>query len=212
MTNFVYCFRLITSLYLPCVENKYNAYDIASVFDYSGIAQIGIVSIERNGFYNRVYLGVECWHDTEIAYNFIMRLKNPSIEAKIIHNVEAELWWVVRVNKFEHKLSGAGRQKRSITTFTPVFNTSAYEVPDHERGDDSTIGSSVMDDDYFTEEDGRERNFKPLERKSVSLDTIDIYICRLVFGRELTFDFQPKYNEFLKQKHAWVDNVLENIR
>lgn len=99
-------------------------------FHNAGILIPNVVSIEKCcGSYNRVYVGVYMWHDTEIAYNFIMRLCNPLVESRFVYNNENELWWVVHINKFPHKLFTYGRQGRSIT----IFNPSSFNVDEENR-------------------------------------------------------------------------------
>ena len=122
--------RSITSIYLPEVDRKYSAYDVAMAFHKAGILLAESVSIEKTkGKYNRIYIGVAVWHDTEVSYNFIKRLQSPQIETRFIYNNKHELWWLVYINKFPHKLSFSGRQKRMITIFTPdIFNPSDQEL------------------------------------------------------------------------------------
>jgi hypothetical protein len=124
----VNCFssKAITSIYMPCVGQIYSADDIARTFYRSGIARLHKVTVERNGKYNRVYATIDTWLDTEIAYNFIMKLKNSKIETRIIHDQADELWWAVHINKFPHKLLSSGKKNR-ITT---VFSSLAFE---HEK-------------------------------------------------------------------------------
>ena len=50
-----------------------------------------------------------------------------------------------------------------------------------------------------------------LERQSAAWDTIDFDLCQSVFGRRLTFDFEPVYDSFLEQMNAWVDQLLEKM-
>lgn len=54
------------------------------------------------------------------------------------------------------------------------------------------------------------QDFKRLKRQSAAWDIIDYDICRLVFGRTLTFDFEPHYYEFLEQNYEWVDKCLQD--
>jgi len=113
-------YRPIASIYLPAVERNYCAYDIAMAFYNAGIFMANVVSIEKTkGINNRVYIGIERWLDTEVAYNFIMRLCNPCLETRFIHNNKHELWWAVHINKFPHKLLSPGRQNRTISNFKP---------------------------------------------------------------------------------------------
>jgi hypothetical protein len=107
---------------LPAVDRKYSAYDVAMAFHKAGILVANSVSIEKNkGKYNRVYIGITMWHDTEASYNFIKRLRNNKIETKFIYNNKNELWWSVYINKFPQKLQFSERQKRTTTVFAPAI-------------------------------------------------------------------------------------------
>ena len=110
----------ITSIYIPRIENVFNAEFIADVFNRNGIAQVSRVYIEpyksiiKNGLngYNRAYIGIKSWHDTEAAFNFIARLRNPSREARIVYSDDN--WWPVDINKYPTKLAS---NKRVLTLF-----------------------------------------------------------------------------------------------
>lgn len=100
----------ITSIYIPCIETGFNAKFIADVFDRNGIAQVSRVYIEptllkrKNGLHrwNRAYIDIKHWHDTESAYHFICRLRSLNREARIVYNEDN--WWPVKINKNPSKL------------------------------------------------------------------------------------------------------------
>lgn len=187
-------FRPITGLYLPTVDRHICAYDIAKAFYRANILMPKVVSIEKNGGYNRVYIGIEYWHDTEVAYNFIARLHNPSLETRFIYDNAEELWWAVEVNKFPHKLVSAGKQKRTAITFKPwVFNEHYFE------GD-------LLDQD---EEEAGEP--APLQRHSTAWSREDFEGCLEVLGEPLTFANEDMYFMCRDQRNAWVDQLLEKM-
>jgi hypothetical protein len=108
----------IKSLYIPRVEKYFNAEFIADLFSKNGLAQVSKVFIEpyKNNInhvnYNRVYIQIDHWHETEAAYSFIQRLRNPSTETRLIYSDDN--WWVVNINntfKFNSN-------KRVLTVFT----------------------------------------------------------------------------------------------
>lgn len=110
----------ITSIYIPRIDAEFNAKFIANVFDRNGIAQVSRVYIEPyssimkknlNG-YNRAYIAIKSWHDTETAFNFIERLRNPTREARIVYSDDN--WWVVDINNNTTKLAS---NKRVLTVF-----------------------------------------------------------------------------------------------
>lgn len=120
----------ISSLYIPCVEKNINAEFIANVFEKNGIAmvsRIAIESIKNTGAkFNRVYIGINYWFDTEAAYNFIWRLKNPAFEARIIY--EDDNWWPVSINKFPHKLFSEYGKGRLLTIFNQNVDMDFFET------------------------------------------------------------------------------------
>lgn len=155
-----------------------------------------VVSIERNGPYNRVYIGIEYWLDTEVAYNFITRLRNPSVETRFIHDEANELWWVVQINKFPHKLVNSGRQKRTITTFKPWHLDNHYFEGD------------LMDQD---EEEAGQQQPATLQRQSAAWDIDDMVGCIELLGEPLTLANEDFYFTLCEERHAWVDQLLEKM-
>jgi len=106
----------ITSIYIPRIETVFNAEFIANVFDSNGIAQVSRVYIEpyKNHLnkYNRAYIAIKSWYDTEAAYSFIKRLRNSRHEARIIYSDDN--WWPVNINNNINKLTS---KKRVLTLF-----------------------------------------------------------------------------------------------
>ena len=109
----------ITSIYIPRIDSNFTAEFIADVLDRNDIAQVSRVLIEpyksniKNGLkYNRAYIGIKSWHETESAYNFIERLRNPTREARIVYYEDN--WWPVDINKYHSKLAS---NKRLLTVF-----------------------------------------------------------------------------------------------
>ena len=104
----------ITSIYIPRIDSEFDANFIANVFDKHGIAQISSIYIEpyKSDVYNRAYIGIKLWHDTESAFNFISQLRNPTREARIVYMDDN--WWPVYINKYPAKLASS---KRVLTLF-----------------------------------------------------------------------------------------------
>lgn len=71
---------VINNLFIPCVDASYPAHDLIDAFYLSGIATVSEVDyepyIEEDCLYNRAYIQVHEWHDTEVAYDFIKSLRN----------------------------------------------------------------------------------------------------------------------------------------
>lgn len=91
---------VIKSICIPFVELNYDADYIMDTFYCQSIATVSKVSFvsfhNKYGKYNRVYLDIHEWHPTEVAYNFIKRLKNANCETRIIHDEDD--WWQVEIN------------------------------------------------------------------------------------------------------------------
>jgi hypothetical protein len=70
---------VINNLFIPCVDASYPAHDLIDAFYLSGIATVSEVDyepyIDEDCLYNRAYLEVHEWHDTEAAYEFIKSLR-----------------------------------------------------------------------------------------------------------------------------------------
>jgi hypothetical protein len=70
---------VINNLFIPCVDASYPAHDLIDAFYLSGIATVSEVDyepyIEEDCLYNRAYLEVHEWHDTEAACEFIKSLR-----------------------------------------------------------------------------------------------------------------------------------------
>jgi hypothetical protein len=90
----------ITSLVISCVEMQYTAEYIANVFWAQGIAQVSSITLipyPTNTEYLQVaYIDIGSWCDTEVAYNFLQRLKDINKETRLVHT--SENWWPVEVN------------------------------------------------------------------------------------------------------------------
>jgi hypothetical protein len=103
----------ITSIYLPNIQKDVNAEFIAHIFEKNDIAKVSRIAIEHKKNKKFAYVGIQFWHDTEVAYNFINRLNNPNKEARIVYR--GDDWWVAQINKTPNKLISA--KKRTVTVF-----------------------------------------------------------------------------------------------
>ena len=71
---------VIKSLFINYVESVYDANYIMDAFYNNNIASVSRVTLlpmktATGDDYNRAYVGIAHWHDNEMAYNFIQRLK-----------------------------------------------------------------------------------------------------------------------------------------
>lgn len=96
---------MISSVYLPCVEDCYDADYIVRAFERNQLATVCRIGMKKtqnadpysNTKYNRVWVDIHEWNDNEISRNFVRRLTR-GFEARIVHHSGEELWWPVHIN------------------------------------------------------------------------------------------------------------------
>lgn len=92
---------IITSLVLPCIEISYTPEYIANAFWNQRIAQVSNITLipyptNTDGCLQMAYIYIGSWCDTEVAYNFLQRLKDINKESRLVHYCEE--WWPVEIN------------------------------------------------------------------------------------------------------------------
>lgn len=139
----------ITSIMIPFIESQYTAEYIANVFWRQLIAQVGIITLltytKNNNVYSMAYITIDEWHDSENAYNFIQRLKNPNVEARIVHS--EDYWWPVYINTHNNHHKFVGADTTIFNTF--YFNSRRELYEDEDQDEDTeelTISTSSMTD------------------------------------------------------------------
>jgi hypothetical protein len=133
----------ITSIVIPFIEPEYTAEFIANVFWKQLIAQVGIITLltyTRNKIiYSMAYITIDEWHDSENAYNFIQRLKNPNIETRLVHSEDN--WWTVYINTNNNY---NGYKLITGLDTTTIFNTYYFKSS---KEDELTISTRALSDD-----------------------------------------------------------------
>ena len=199
----------ITSIYIPRIENEFNAEFISNVFDRNGIAQVSRVYIEpyksnmKNEVnkYNRAYIAVKSWHDTEAAFNFIERLRDPTREARLVYSDDN--WWPVKINNNINKLASS---KRVLTVFeekqldddlstTAVTNDDIEEfvLIDAEKTQLLRNIIAKFKDSFNEESETRLYRSKALEKREYLLQEID----------ENADAFNEYLSEMYNDREAW---------
>jgi hypothetical protein len=119
---------VIKSLFIPFVELYVDANFIMDLFYTSNIATVNrITLVQDSSPYKKAYVEIYEWHDTEIAYNFIMRLRDSNVETKLIYSDDD--WWTVKINK-----------KREEFYYDPNFTTENFLIDRcQEENDDSEV-------------------------------------------------------------------------
>jgi hypothetical protein len=90
----------IKSLYIPCLEVSVIGQQLIDAFYINEIATVSKVTIvpflKNLTIYNKAYVNILEWHDTEVSYNFIQRLRNPSREARLVYSDDD--WFAMYIN------------------------------------------------------------------------------------------------------------------
>lgn len=90
----------INSLVISKIHYQYTSEYIANVFWNQNIAQVSTITllpyIQGIEVFQRAYITIAAWCDSEVAYNLIQRLRDPSKKCRIVHL--DELWWPVKIN------------------------------------------------------------------------------------------------------------------
>lgn len=119
--------NIIKSIYIASIDSYLGADYIMEVFYCLKIATISRVTIVP--LYGKskaqAYIDIHEWHSTESAYNFIQRLKNPTREARIVHNDDD--WWVVEVNNNPSITTCEKMAKFTTVNYIAIDDTKEYE-------------------------------------------------------------------------------------
>ena len=91
----------ITSIMISNAEGVNNSEYIANAFWSQNIAQVSSIVLlpylKNNKLCQMAYIEIASWCDSEVAYNFIRRLKVLEGEARLNHNLNED-WWAVQIN------------------------------------------------------------------------------------------------------------------
>lgn len=112
----------INSFIIPSVELKHTSEYIATILWKQKIAKVNSVTmipyLKDNEVFNLVYVYIETWCDSEVAYNFINRLKDSKKETRLVYN--SDNWWNVELNKHN---SG----NMNLYSYTKKFKNDFFE-------------------------------------------------------------------------------------
>ena len=90
----------INSVIVSGILMQYNAEYIANVFWKQNIAQVSSITLlpylQGTKVYQTAYVSIATWCDSEVAYNFIKRLKGILKKARIVH--QSDYWWSIKIN------------------------------------------------------------------------------------------------------------------
>ena len=111
----------INSILIPQVECYYNASYIAKTLNKLGILKVSNIYFKKypknnknHIYYKMAFVNIKYWHETEAAYNFIQKLHNDRIEAKLVHSDDN--WWVVKkLYAYKPKQKNVKRKRKNKT-------------------------------------------------------------------------------------------------
>jgi hypothetical protein len=113
----------LLKVYISNIEYGITPHHIANMFYFQNIATVKritlipyIKTVGINDFmcYNKAHIEIKEWHDSEVAYNFIQKIKNPLVEARIIYDlIDEACWWVVE--QYDTEL--CQKKRMTITDF-----------------------------------------------------------------------------------------------
>lgn len=90
----------IKSLMIANVDSQHTAENIANVFLNQNIAHVSSITLipylKETEILQMAYIDIEYWCDSEVAYNFLQRLKVPEGEARLVYADDD--WWPVHIN------------------------------------------------------------------------------------------------------------------
>lgn len=196
----------ITSVYIPHIEKKFDAEYVANVFNKNGIAKVSKVYIEpyknpmknASNKYNRAYVEIACWHETEAAYGFISKLRNPSVEARIVHRDDN--WWAVDINRNPTKFTSNNR----VLT---IFNI--QNQMDDDSSSTLAVGNVDEFDLYMAEiEDDREQWFNNVvkidaEKTQLLRDIVNKFNEQVLMQQEDASAYAVYIKEMYEQRDLW---------
>ena len=189
----------ITSIYIPRIETKFNAQFIADVFDRNDIALVSWVYIEpynsifknKLNKYNHAYIGIKYWHDTEAAFNFIARLRNPTREARIVYCDDN--WWPVDINN-----------TTKLPSNKPVLNVFEEKLIDITTDDLSTTSISETESESEPQPQSEPQDFIKVDAQKTAL----LLSIIANFSAPKIYPTNTIDNQCIRQKGTTRENIL----
>ena len=146
-------------------EGVNNSEYIANAFWSQNIAQVSSIVLlpylKNNKLCQMAYIEIASWCDSEVAYNFIRRLKVLEGEARLNHNLNED-WWAVQINTH---YDGQPFIDASTVTFSQrSFVKAVEEVEDGEtltdsEFDEASSNEASSNEAYYGEEYSNEEYY-----------------------------------------------------
>jgi hypothetical protein len=144
-------------------EGVKNSEYIANVFWSQNLAQVSSIVLlpylKNNKLCQMAYIEIASWCDSEVAYNFIRRLKVLEGEARLNHNLNED-WWAVQINThyngqpFTDASTVTFSQKNFVKTVDEVEDGETLTDSEFELDEQSTReeSSSYYGEQYYGEQ------------------------------------------------------------
>ena len=131
-------------------EGVKNSEYIANAFWNQNIAQVSSIVLlpylKNNKLCQMAYIEIASWCDSEVAYNFIRRLKVLEGEARLNHNLNED-WWAVQINTHYN-----GQPFTDVSTVTFSQKSFVKTVDEVEDGETLTDSEFELDEQSTREE------------------------------------------------------------
>lgn len=131
----------ILSLIIPCVAPTISAVDIARTFYKLEIATVKAITLLPVCEAICAYIEIGYWHETETAYRFIERLRNPDKETRLVYDDPS--WWVVMENADNYHIPYDPSYNKMTTNFVHNYGEEPVETI---KDIDEFFKKSVHDD------------------------------------------------------------------
>lgn len=131
----------IKTVYLPNIDDMCDTKFIVDAFQKCGIAKVRSIAIEPHIIksthseiatrkYNRAYIEIHSWHDTDLARKFTKQLRDHTVETRLQYGDDN--WWVVKINQFPNKLKPSSKRifKECILSYRSALATTPTSVVD----------------------------------------------------------------------------------
>ena len=139
-------------------EGVKNSEYIANAFWSQNIAQVSSIVLlpylKNNKLCQMAYIEISSWCDSEVAYNFIRRLKVLEGAARINHHLNAD-WWAVQINTHYN-----GQPFTDASTVTFSQKNFVKTVDEVEDGETLTDSEFELDEQSTREESFREEYYE----------------------------------------------------
>lgn len=222
----------ITSIYIPHVEKRFTAEYVANTFNRNGIALVSKVFLKpykninknRLNIFNHAYVHIKSWYETEASYSFIQRLRNPNLEARIVHS--GDNWWAVDVSrkpaKFNTKkhtsvLIDKKKTELLLSLVNTFKNATQKDIPDQITVQYEMDSELVLDFNYkcyynkYLEERDRCDELDRIREIEENANKHRFVCYQDGVVKEIYIDDEDYQDYLLEQYYRYVDEMTDSV-